>query len=56
MRLLRNPLGRMARRAVVGPVEFCERCGKVCDARCRAEALRDQARTRALTAGWPGPR
>jgi hypothetical protein len=29
------------------PVEVCERCGQVCDQRCRAEALLDQARTRA---------
>ena len=24
-------------------VEFCERCGSVCDAECRSNALREQA-------------
>jgi hypothetical protein len=33
-----------------GQVEVCERCGEVCDQRCRADALLDQARTRAATA------
>jgi hypothetical protein len=32
------------------PVEVCERCGQVCDQHCRANALLDQARTRAITA------
>lgn len=29
-------------------VAFCERCAQVCDARCRASALRDDARSRVL--------
>jgi hypothetical protein len=33
-------------------VEFCERCGSICDQACRAEALRDQALIRGLLSGW----
>jgi hypothetical protein len=35
-------------------VTWCERCGVLCDARCRADALREQARASALAArmGW----
>jgi hypothetical protein len=29
-------------------VSFCERCGVACDARCRADSLREQARARTL--------
>lgn len=32
-------------------VEFCEACGSVCDARCRADRLRDRAREKALLNG-----
>jgi hypothetical protein len=49
MRTLRRLLGRIPVGAT-GRVEFCERCGCVCDQRCRADTLREQARTRALTA------
>ena len=47
MRIFRNLLGHQP-----SQVEFCDRCGCVCDARCRADRLRDQAILRALTAGW----
>ena len=50
MRTLRYLLTRRPGRVRVGHVEFCERCGSVCDARCRADTLRDQAVTRALDA------
>lgn len=29
-------------------VDFCESCAQVCSGQCRANALLDQARTRAL--------
>jgi hypothetical protein len=32
-------------------VEFCERCSQVCDAGCRAAALRERARMQALQFG-----
>jgi hypothetical protein len=32
-------------------VAFCDRCGSVCDARCRADALRAQAFDRVLRLG-----
>ena len=32
-------------------VEFCDRCAKVCDASCRATAVRDQAMLRAVRFG-----
>jgi uncharacterized cysteine cluster protein YcgN (CxxCxxCC family) len=32
-------------------VEFCERCGAVCDAACRAEAVRDAYLQHALRYG-----
>ena len=32
-------------------VEFCERCSQVCDAGCRAAAVRERARMRALQFG-----
>ena len=36
-------------------LEFCERCGTVCDSTCRAEALRDDALLRGLVhARWLG--
>jgi hypothetical protein len=40
-------LKRLALRRA-GEVEFCDRWATVCDARCRAATLLDQARTRAL--------
>ena len=33
------------------PVEFCERCGGVCDSQCRADAAREEARLQMLY-GW----
>jgi hypothetical protein len=35
--------------------EFCDRCGQVCTAACRAEARRDRVRTAALNQ-FPFPR
>jgi hypothetical protein len=32
-------------------VDFCERCSRVCDARCRANAVRERARTQVLRYG-----
>jgi hypothetical protein len=32
-------------------VEFCERCGSVCDAACRRDAIVGRARDRALLYG-----
>ena len=32
-------------------VDFCERCGSVCDSTCRADAAREEAR-QALLSGW----
>jgi hypothetical protein len=32
-------------------VEFCDRCGKVCDASCLAAAVRERALLRALKLG-----
>jgi hypothetical protein len=32
-------------------VEFCDRCARVCDAGCRAAAVREQALLRALRFG-----
>ena len=31
---------------------FCERCGQVCDTACRADAMRERARTQLLAYGW----
>jgi hypothetical protein len=38
------------RRRPIDPatVGFCERCGLVCDARCRADRIREQARANAV--------
>lgn len=55
MRSLRHLLARSPARAA-GGVEFCERCLSVCDVHCRADRLREQTRTRALTAGLAGLR
>ena len=32
-------------------VSFCDRCARVCDARCRSGAVRELAVTRVLLAG-----
>lgn len=32
-------------------VDFCERCGAVCDSACRSAAIRDGARAAALARG-----
>jgi hypothetical protein len=32
-------------------VEFCDRCAQVCDAACRAEAVRERARVMVLRFG-----
>lgn len=42
---------RLFKRTKELAVEFCERCAQVCDAGCRAAALREGARTRALQFG-----
>lgn len=34
-------------------VSFCERCGSVCDSACRADALRERARSQLLAYGRP---
>jgi hypothetical protein len=33
-------------------VDFCDRCGKVCDAHCRASFARERAIERALYGGF----
>jgi len=30
-----------------GTITFCDACGQVCDGRCRADALRERARSTA---------
>lgn len=32
-------------------VEFCDRCSRVCDAACRAEAVRENGRAQVLRHG-----
>jgi hypothetical protein len=39
------------KRTRVLAVEFCERCGLVCDAACRRNAIVERARDRALLHG-----
>jgi ferredoxin len=39
------------RRARELAVEFCDRCGSVCDAACRRNAIIERARERALLRG-----
>ena len=41
-------LRRFGTEQALGSVEFCERCGSVCDAGCRAEEQREQLRLEAL--------
>ena len=42
---------RLFKRSKAVAVEFCDRCAKVCDAGCRAAAVREQALLRALRFG-----
>jgi hypothetical protein len=42
---------RLTRRAREEEVELCERCGKVCDAACRARTAFDRTRTELLRHG-----
>ena len=44
---MRTILRRRRARQLAG-VSFCDACGSVCDARCRANAVADQARTTTL--------
>ena len=44
-------LERLTRRAREEDVELCERCGKVCDAACRARMAFDHSRTELLRHG-----
>jgi hypothetical protein len=43
-------LVRRLRRALIdrGTITFCDACGQACDGLCRAEALRQQARSTAM--------
>jgi len=42
---------KLFKRTRVRAVEFCERCGAVCDAACRRTAIVEAARDRALLRG-----
>jgi hypothetical protein len=42
---------RLLRKSKALTVEFCDRCARVCDAGCRAAAVRDNALERALRFG-----
>jgi hypothetical protein len=42
---------QLFKRTRVLAVEFCERCGFVCDAACRRNAIIERARDRALQLG-----
>lgn len=33
-------------------VEFCDRCSRVCDSRCRAEKVRQKNVERGIRHGW----
>ena len=46
-----SPVFRLFKRTKERVVEFCDRCARVCDAGCRAAALREQARMQALRFG-----
>ena len=39
-------------KAKAATVSFCERCGEVCNAACRADALRERARLQTIAYGW----
>lgn len=43
---------RLVRRVSGSAVEFCERCGSVCDAACPRGAIVERARMQALAQGW----
>lgn len=43
---------RLVRTVRGSSVEFCERCGSVCDAACRRGAIVERARMQALARGW----
>jgi hypothetical protein len=42
---------RLLRKSKALAVEFCDRCARVCDVGCRAEAIRERALERALRFG-----
>jgi hypothetical protein len=42
---------RLFRKSKERLVEFCDRCARVCDAGCRAAAIRERALMRALRSG-----
>jgi hypothetical protein len=42
---------RLMGRSKALAVEFCDRCAKICDAGCRAAALREQMLMRVLRLG-----
>jgi hypothetical protein len=42
---------RLLRKSKALTVEFCDRCARVCDAGCRAAAIREHALARALRLG-----
>ena len=42
---------KLLKRTRVLTVKFCERCGLVCDAACRRNAIVERARDRALLQG-----
>jgi hypothetical protein len=39
------------RKSSEGPVDFCGRCARVCEAGCRAATIRERALLRALRLG-----
>jgi hypothetical protein len=44
---------KLFRKTKAREVAFCDRCGSVCDATCRANAIRDRALEQALVQGGP---
>jgi hypothetical protein len=44
-------MSRLFRSSKVRLVAFCDRCARVCDAACRADAIRERALMRALRLG-----
>jgi hypothetical protein len=46
-----NMFERLTRRALEDDLELCERCGKVCDAACRARTAFERTRTELLQHG-----
>jgi hypothetical protein len=42
---------RLFRKSKERLVEFCDRCARVCDGRCRAVAIRERALMQALRVG-----